>query len=52
MKNFITLCILLSSITVMAQNGTATTVKKTFNRTTTITQTINADASVIWGLLT
>lgn len=36
----------------MAQYGTATTVKKTFNRTTSISQIIDADPSVIWGLLT
>lgn len=36
----------------MAQNGKATTVKKTFSLETTITQTINADVSVVWSLLT
>lgn len=36
----------------MAQNGTATTIKKTFNRTTTITETINADVSTVWSILT
>ena len=42
----------MSSLTTMAQDGKATTIKKTFNRTTSISQTINADASVIWGVLT
>jgi len=42
----------MSSLSTMAQNGKATTIKKTFNRTTTISQTIGADASVIWSLLT
>ncbi|UTW68259.1 SRPBCC domain-containing protein [bacterium SCSIO 12643] len=36
----------------MAQNGKATTIKKTFNRTTTISQTINAEPAIIWALLT
>lgn len=35
-----------------AQNGTASTEKKTFSRTTTIQLEINADANVIWSLLT
>ncbi|NRB50836.1 MAG: SRPBCC domain-containing protein [Saprospiraceae bacterium] len=36
----------------MAQSGKASTVKKTFNRTTTISQTIQADADAIWSILT
>ncbi len=36
----------------VAQNGKSNTIKKTFSRTTSISQTINADASVIWFLLT
>lgn len=36
----------------MAQNGKAVTEKKTFSRTTTITQTIAADVSTVWSLLT
>ena len=36
----------------MAQNGKASTIKKTFSRTTTISEEINADASKIWKLLT
>ena len=36
----------------MAQNGKAFTEKKTFSRTTTITQSIDADAAIIWALLT
>lgn len=35
-----------------AQNGKAKTEKKTFSRTTSISQVIEADASVIWTLLT
>ncbi len=47
-----TLLLLMSTFTLMAQNGTATTEKKTFSRTTTITQTINAEPAVVWSLLT
>lgn len=36
----------------MTQNGKAVTVKKTFSRSTTISQKIDADASIIWALLT
>lgn len=36
----------------MAQNGTATTVKKTFSRTTSVSITIDSEASIIWSLLT
>jgi uncharacterized protein YndB with AHSA1/START domain len=35
-----------------AQNGKAVTVKKTFSRQTTISNTIKADAAIIWALLT
>lgn len=43
---------LMASLPTSAQNGKATTVKKTFNRTTTISQLIQADASTVWLLLT
>lgn len=52
MKNFITIFMLMTSFTAMAQSGKATTVKKTFSRTTTVSTTINADASIVWALLT
>lgn len=52
MKNLITILLLMTSLSTMAQNGKALTVKKTFNRSTTISQTIDADASIIWALLT
>lgn len=35
-----------------AQNGTATTIKKTFSRQTSVSIAINADPSIIWTLLT
>lgn len=39
-------------MTVNAQLGKASTEKKTFNRTTSIAQQINANPEVIWSLLT
>lgn len=36
----------------MAPNGQATTIKKTFSRETTIRIDIAADASIVWALLT
>lgn len=42
----------MTNLSTLAQSGKANTVKKTFNRTTTINQTIDADPSIIWALLT
>ncbi len=42
----------MTSLSALAQQGKATTVKKTFNRTTNISQVIKAEPSVIWELLT
>ncbi|MEM6699571.1 MAG: SRPBCC domain-containing protein [Bacteroidota bacterium] len=42
----------MTTFSAMSQNGKAKTTKKTFSRTTTISQTIQADASTIWTLLT
>ncbi|MEO0333104.1 MAG: SRPBCC domain-containing protein [Bacteroidota bacterium] len=42
----------MTSLSTMAQGGKASTEKKTFSRTTSISQNINAEASVIWSLLT
>lgn len=52
MKQLISLLLITFSISTMAQNGTATTVKKTFSRTTSVSITIASEASVIWSLLT
>ncbi len=35
-----------------AQNGKAVTEKKTFSRTTSVSNTIQADAAIVWALLT
>ena len=42
---------LMAGLSAMAQGG-ATTEKKTFSRTTTVSNAINADAPIIWALLT
>lgn len=52
MKQLILIFLLMSTISGVAQNGKANTIKKTFNRTTSISQTIDADAATIWALLT
>ncbi len=38
--------------TLLSRNGKATTVKSTFSRQTSISTDINADASIVWALLT
>ena len=40
------------STAAMAQNGKATTVKTTFNRETSVSIEIKADAAIVWALLT
>ena len=52
MKLIITSLLLSMTFTTMAQNGTASTIKKTFSRTTTVSTEINADPSIVWALLT
>lgn len=52
MKNFITIFMLMTSFSGMAQGGKATTVKETFSRTTTISIQVNADPSIVWALIT
>ncbi|MBL7827599.1 MAG: SRPBCC domain-containing protein [Saprospiraceae bacterium] len=43
---------LATSTSVLAQSTKATTVKKTFSRTTSVSTVIEADATIIWSLLT
>ena len=43
---------LMTTLSTIDQSGKATTVKKTFSRTTTVSTEIKADASIIWTLLT
>ena len=52
MKNLIAILCILTGLSAAAQPGKATTERKTFNRTTTIAQTIRAEPEVIWSLLT
>lgn len=52
MKHLIILISFMTSLSTIAQKGEATTTKKTFNRTTTVSQVINADANTIWSVLT
>ncbi len=42
----------MSTTVSLAQNGKASTVKKTFSRETTVSTTIAADPSIVWALLT
>ena len=42
----------MTTLSAAAQMGTATTIKKTFSRQTYISIDIDADASIIWTLLT
>ncbi len=52
MKNSIAILLLMTTLSTMAQSGKASTEKKTFSRSTSISQTINANPTVIWSLLT
>jgi len=52
MKHLIVFIMTLSSTVALAQNGKATTIKKTFNRTTTVSIKIDADAATVWRILT
>jgi len=52
MKNLIFILLLMTSLSASAQNGKAQTTKKTFSRETVVSTVIDADASVLWTLLT
>jgi uncharacterized protein YndB with AHSA1/START domain len=43
---------IMIAASVFAQNGKATTIKKTFSRSTSVETTIQADAEIVWSLLT
>lgn len=51
MKHLLTIFMLMTGLSSMAQSGKATTIKNTFNRTTTVSNTIDADVSIVWALL-
>lgn len=53
MKTFsILLFFMATTISTTGQNGRAVTERKTFSRTTSISATIEADAAIVWALLT
>ena len=52
MKMFITMLLMMSMQHALSQNGKAFTTKKTFSRETTVSIEINAEAAVVWALLT
>ncbi len=52
MRSLIIPIFIMTVSTVKAQHGKAVTEKKTFSRTTAITQVIHADPSIVWSLLT
>lgn len=52
MKYTAIILLLMSSLTLSAQHGKAVTEKKTFSRTTSISQTIKASPAVVWSILT
>lgn len=43
---------MMTAIATSAQDGKATTVRKTFNRETSVSINIDADAAIVWKLLT
>ena len=52
MKHLLTLLTIMTTTTFMAQDGKARTVKKTFNRETSVSIKIDSDAAIVWTLLT
>ena len=52
MKTRILILLFMTTLSASAQKGIAKTVKKTFNRTTTISQYIDTEPAIIWSLLT
>ncbi len=52
MKYLTSILMLMTTLSSIAQTGKAATIQKTFSRTTTISENVAADASVVWALLT
>lgn len=52
MYKLLILSIMTISTSALAQSSKATTIRKTFSRSTSISTTIQADPSIIWALLT
>lgn len=51
MKRFFIILMLMNTFSAMAQHTKATTTKKTFNRETTVSMVMDADAAIVWALL-
>ncbi len=52
MKYLTLIILIMSTLPTSAQNGVATTTKKTFSRETSVSIDISSDVSIIWTLLT
>ena len=52
MHYFLTTLMIMTTISSMAQDGKASTIKKTFSRQTKVSIAIDADATIVWALLT
>lgn len=52
MHYFLTTLMIMTTISSMAQDGKASTVKKTFSRATQVSILIKADPAIVWALLT
>ena len=52
MKFLLSIALTLATLTSMAQDGKALTVKKTFSRSTAVSIQIDASPEVVWALLT
>lgn len=52
MKLLFTILTLIMTMNLMAQDGKASTTKKTFSRETSVSITIKSDPAIIWALLT
>lgn len=52
MKHLLNILMIMTILSSAAQDGKSTTIKKTFNRTTSVSIMISADRSIVWALLT
>ncbi len=52
MRKFISFLTMMTTASLLAQNGKATTTKTTFSRETSVSIRIDADAAILWTLLT
>lgn len=52
MHYLLTILMIMTTFSSMAQDGKASTIKKTFSRQTKVSILIEADAAIIWALLT